>query len=590
MRLPRNNTWLRSNKSDILGDLWSSMGIDLYSNKGATRVSPRAIITTDDITDLGVPVGFMTFADQNGGVTYTWAPAGSYMFRMNFSSGHQTAFAKDNTSNSPTILSSDVTDIVAFGKDYLLVSSATDVHKFTASSGAWSETTGTPYTSGAAHMMCIYGTRAYIVDNSLQIKSFLPSDINTITTSSSNYLNLANKGYPITSISTLRSTSNRIWIGTINQVENGCMIFAWDGSTATDPNEAYIIRDAAGINAMVIKDDVPWVIDNTGRLLYFNGGSFLEAPNGRLPVKLGKMLKNALSSVNDRWIHPNGIGIVDGKIRILINNEYKDNSTTIEENMPSGVWEYDPQIGWYHVLALSLYVNSVSDFGQNRVSRVGALYAHTSQSSNASANGSMLLGAQIYSDSSTTKEIIAIDDRNDTVQKYGYFITTKIFSNQVSETWQKVYARFKKFLNSTDTIYVKNRTDDPAPVEASITWTSTTTFTTSTNVSSYVGYEVEGIQGKGSGFCAHIVSVSENAGTYTVTVDEAFTGASSGTAKVRIQNWKLIGKYNAQTVKFEQFTIGQSEPWIQIKVCMLFTGKNELYDLLLANTTNQPVK
>lgn len=583
MLIPSNYKWVKFNETDRFGNLFATMNVDLTSNRSKLRLSPRTIITTDDITDLGVPVAFKVFTDTNGGVQYAWCIAGSYIFRMNLASGYQTAFAKDSATGSGSQYSSDTADMVNFGKTYLIATEQTDINLFTASSGQWTESSGDVLTSGTPHMLCVFGTRVYVTDEGTKVKSFLPSDINTIATSGSNFLNLANKGFNATTITFLRPTSTRIWVGTLNQSEEGCQIFAWDGSTATDPNEVYDIKDASGILAGVIRDDVPWVIDNLGRLLYFNGGAFIEAKNGRLPIARGKFLKNPLSSVNDRWIHPNGMDLVDGKINILINNEYEDNGATIEESIPSGIWEYDDETGWYHKMSLSLYTSSVSDFGQNRVSRVGAIYANRNAASASTTNGSILMGAQIYSDATTTKEIIAIDDRNDTVQKAGYFITTKIYSPRVEEYWQKLYIRFRQLLNSTDSITLRYRTTEESPTEATITWTSTTTFTTTTNISAYSGYEVEVLQGKGSGLTAKITNVSESGGTYTATVDTTFTGASSGTAKARFQKWITLGTYNKQTQSFIDFGLGFVSTWIQFKVCLVFTGKDEVDDMYLVN-------
>lgn len=612
MIIPLNSQYTQPNQSDKTGSIWSSFNLDLKTRKGDLLLSPRTIITTDDITDLGVPIAFLTFTNINSGIQYAWTIAGQYVFKMNLANGYQTAFAKETTSGAPvpgtnTECSSDVSDIVNFGRAYMIISTRNRMDFFTASTGAWVnvqyDTGGTPTAvtlgDGPVHMMCVYGARVYVTDwnSSSETRTWVrsvagsglasASASSTLTSSGSYFLDLSNKGYPVTSISTIRSVSDGIWVFTINQSENGCYAFKWDGVQATDPNSAYIVPDASGILACAIKDDTPWVIDNNARLLVFNGGSFKRTEDiglapGRLPVNKNKFLKNSLSSVNDRWIHPNGISVVDGRINILINNEYDDNGTTIEENIASGVWEYDPVIGWYHKMSLSLYTASVTDYGQNRVSRVGAIYANKTSTTNASANGTMLLGAQLYSDSSATKEIIAIDDSNDTIQKYGYLVTPKIFSNKISDMWLMFTARHRKLLDSSDKIVAKYRTSESTSVEATITWTSTTTFTTTTDVSSYTGYEVEVLQGKGSGKCAHITSVT-GSGTYTVTVDEVFTGATSGTAKARFQDWTKSNSFSEQTETFSEYPINTPGTWIQIKLCLQFTGKDQINDMILGN-------
>jgi len=255
------------------------------------------------------------------------------------------------------------------------------------------------------------------------------------------------------------------------------------------------------------------------------------------------------------------------------------------------VGEWTAETGWIHRTPISNYTSSVLAYGQNRVSRVGALYIAKDDSAAATANGTMLLGAQIYSDATTTKEIIAYDDSNDAVQKYGYIVTSKIYSQNIQEAWQKIYARFKKLLDSGDSITIKYRVNDVAPTQATITWVDTDTFTTTTDVSAYVaGDEVEILQGDGAGKCAHISSISVNAGTYTVNLDDTFTGVTTNTAKARFQKWVKAGVCTDQTVKWYNYPLGVSDTWIQFKVCMQFTGKNELDDLILINEPQQLAK
>lgn len=593
IKLPQKR-WSQNNRSDTKGDLWSSWNLDTLSNEDKLRVAVRTIVTTDDITDLGVPVGFQTFTDNNAGIQYAWAVAGSYVFRTNILNGYTGAFAKDSSTGTPTNCSSDTSDIASFGKTFMVVTVPDDIFRYNPATGQWNDGAN-ELTSGTVHMLCVYGTRFYVTDENTKIKSFTPAAYAGITTSGSNTLNLANKGWNVTSITSIRPASDGIWVFTINQSEDGCWVFKWDGAKADDPNSAYLIPDASGILAGIIKSDVPWVIDNNAQLRVFNGQTFVKTEdmglaNGRLPVRNAKFLKNPLSASNDRWIHPNGIDIVDGRIRILINNEYEDNGATIEENLPSGVWEYDTQLGWRHVMSLSLYVNTITDYGQNRVSRVGALYATKNEGADSSANGTMLLGAQLFSDASSTKEVILIDDSNDSIQKFGYAVTQKIYSSQIKDVWSRIFVRLRKLLNSGDRVWVRYRTDESDPTEATITWTSSTTFTTTTNVSAYEGYEVEVLQGKGAGRCEKITDVSDNAGTYTVTVASAFTGATSGTAKARFQYWKDAGVvFSLQTEQVVPFPIEPtiSSPWIQLKICMQFLGKDEIDDIIILNQTSQ---
>jgi len=592
IKIPPNSQWQANGKSDTFGSLYSTFNIDLQTNKGATRVSPRMLLTTNNITDLGTPVAFTTFGGTNAAIRYHWALAGGFVFRVQPDNAYSQAFEKDTSTGSPNNeTNSDVSDMAPFSNLWLIATSTNDVFRYDSDAGTWSD--GTNQIGTGVHMLAVYGLRIYVTGDSKKVFSFTPANIASVSLSGSNTLNLGNGAYPITSISTIKTVSNGIWVFTINQLANGCWAFKWDGATANDPNFAYIVPDSSGVLACVIKNDAPWILDNNGRLMYFNGGSFVEAPNGRLPVRNAKFLKNSLSSINNRWIHPNGINIVDGRIRILINNENIDNSATIEDNIASGIWEYDETIGWVHIHSLSYHAptaGSVTDYGQNRIVRAGALYSAKSVSGSATANGTMLAGAQFYTNATATANGIFTNDSNNTLQKYGYLVTSKIFSSNVQDTWQSVYLRFKKLFSSADSIAVKYRLTDVPPMEATITWTSTTTFTTPTDISAYaIGDEVEIVQGTGGGKCAHITAIL-NAATSEVTLDDTFTGVT-GTAKARFQKWIKAGQtFSNQNSNFEKFSMQPQKntaTWIQYKVCMQFTGDDELNDLTVINAKHE---
>lgn len=586
MKIPYNNKWTQESDSDVASSvtlnntLNTSFNLDLSTNKGATRISPRTTITTDDITNLGIASGFIRF---NAGTAGFYTIAGDRIFNT---AGIDPSLAFADSSTGNTGGSSDTSDIIHFKKANMLVASqGGSSSSLVYYNGSWNSYSTLSMTGGTVHMMCEFDERLYVTENYKKIYS-VNSSIADPATSGTNTFSLGtldanNVGLRLVDI---LSTSDRIWILTAtSQYGSPAIIYDWDGVTADTPNteEGYIL-DSSAVMCGIVKDDTLYIINAEAELLVFNGGTFVRVNNGKLPVNPSKYLKNTFSSVNNRWIHPRGITISDeGKINILINNVYEDD--TVEERLPSGIWEFDlsnTSLGWYHKAALSLYTSSVIDFGQNRVARVGALkYVKTPNK-----NGQFLVGAQLYTDASSTKEVILTNNTTDTIQKFGYLVTNKFLSGNITDIWQKVYARFKKFTNVTDKIIVKYRTDDPTPTSATITWTSTTTFTTTTDVSGKEGYEVEVLQGKGSGKCSHITTISENAGTYTVTVDEEYTGATSGTAKARIQNWQKIGTLSEITSStLESSFGGDTTPWVQVKVCLQLTGKGELYDLELTN-------
>ncbi len=611
-KLPANNRWTQNNRTDVNGTLWSSFGLWLVENIGATRVYPRMMITTDNPTDFGTVAAFSHYTDTFNNNSLHWALAGKYVWGLSSSGvGYVGAFAKDSTisggahtgtpdgSTPNQSCQDDLSDMLVYGGNglagsVLIVTTRRTLFYFKGYlDGTWAKLADDTFVDSAAHMLCSYGTRVYATDQNTKVLSaaVTANTVGAMATSGANTIDLSLGGRPMSAITDILAVTDGIWILTVNGTTDGCWIHKWDGATANTAS-AYEIKDATGVLVGIIIGNTPYVIDNTGRLLVFNGGAFVEVPNGKLPIKLGKELKNSRASTNTRWIHPNGIDLIDGRINILINNVYDDPNTTIEENLPSGIWEFDPNVGWYHKAPLSLYLQSggsISDYGQNRLAGVGALFAKKTGSTGATADGTMLVGAQCYTDASSTKYATWIDNTIDTIQKGGYFVIDKLTSGNIQDIWQRAQVILKKLLDSSDSVTIKFRTADPAPTEMTITWTSTTTFTTTdANIANYAaGDEVEGIQGKGSGQCNHISDISApSAGTYTVTVDTAFTGVgTSGTAKVRLQKWKKSSVLTSQIVQdFSSVITLAPSNWLQAKVCMIFKGKDEVNALIIEHT------
>ncbi len=585
---PGPSGWIKNQDSDTLSTFVGGFNLDLTKNKTNVRVSPRMKIGTNDIANLGVAVGFERFnggSGQNGIFTV----AGDRVFSTSSTDASAT-FAE--SSGTGTSHSSDSADIMFFKAANLLVTTMqTTLQSHNGTS--WSTVAGSPLVGGPVHMLTQYGLRGYVISDRKDIISF-DTSMNTTATGNPNTFvlgALSSNNVGLT-FSDILAAQSFIWLFTINgAVGQPGRVYTWDGATQNTPinGQGYIL-DSGGVWAAVLINDNPVIINTEGRLQMFNGGTFQDVPNGRLPFNKDKFLKNAFSSVNDRPIHPRGLKLFPGnKLRVLVNNVYEDG--TIDEFFPAGEYEFDldnKALGWYHINSPSLYASSVTDYGQQRVSRVGGLgYFKTPTGA-----GISLIGAQVYSDATNTKEIIATEETGDTVVKYGSIIYPKFYSSEITSTFQKAFVRLaKKLLTTGDEITLKYRTNEVDPTEVTITWVDTNTFTTTGDISAYVvGDEVEITQGEGGGKCAHISVISNNTGTYTVDLDSTFTGVTTNTAKARFQKWTKIGSFTDRTIQTFEGGIGTSSEWIQIKMCMQFTGKNEVHDLKIANTPNQKIQ
>lgn len=581
IKIPGEIGYKQTNRSDKLGSLWSTMGIDLQSNLGVLRVSPRLRINSQvsDLANLGVPVGFKYYS----GAFRTVAGA-------RFFTGGATpnaAFTQDATASTPTTCSTDVSDLELFnGKVYVTTDTTLISNGSTGTFGAWSATLDT-LSSSVPHILRYFSkfNRLYIT-NGTSIRSI---DTANLVASAGDYFINTTFGQVILSLGTSLSF---VWAGVTNKEVGGAGgggVVKWDGISNT--SITYPV-DARAVFAIATNpaNDLTFAMDSNGALLRFNGSGFVEV--GRLPFTK-QLPYNPDGLVLNRFIHPNGLVFTkNGTVLAFINNLNNDSGATIEENIPSGVWEWSESNGFVHKSSLTYNIvgnSTITDYGQNRISRAGGMANVNFPNTTAGRFGTIMLGAAIYTDASSTTNAILIDDSLDAIQKYGYIVTTKIFSKDIDSIWNKFYVRHKLLLDSSDSITAKYRVSEATSTEITITWTSSSTFTTTTDVSALVGYEVEVIQGKGSGKTAHISSVT-GSGTYTVTLDDTFTGATSGTAKARIQNWTKIGTQTNQSLSFFNSSVDKTSTWIQLKVCMQFKGTDEVDDSVITSKVNHKIE
>ena len=582
IEIPQNNQWVQTNRSDVLGNLVGTLNVDFTKVLGNTRVN-RMIQTTSqnngsapNASLTSYPVGFQIFNSK------IWTVAGAKAHQ----SGTVTAnssFVVDATSGTPTDCDSTQSDILVTtlgGTGYLFVTANSKLYYVT--SGSWSNTS---FTGDGPWMMTAYASRLYFTVSGLS-KIYSTVDGPTIVSSSDYSLTLGTNFIP----TVMRASSNRIWIGTIAKNGKG-YVFEWDG-VSTQPTREYRL-ESQGVCSMVIKDDVPYIMDTNGRLQVYYNGTFKEL--ARLPTD-DKFFLKATDTVNDRYIHPNGMSVCNGKINILINNKLDDSAGSIPEFCPSGIWEYDEKIGLYHKYSASylpVSQNSVTDYGQIRVSGVGALSEMKLQNSASNATGDLMAGMTVYTDATTTDVGIFTNDTFDAVtgtyhanEACGHIVTTKIESSQIKDVWQRLVAFYERFKTSTDKITVKKRSYVQNPTEITITWVDTSSFTTTSNVLGLEGYEVQVIQGTGSSKTAHITRIDNHNTYYTVTLDDTFTGVT-GTAKAVIQRWIKCGEISNQTSQHQQVNLDETSEYIQLKIAFQFTGKNEFNKMILVNKVSQ---
>lgn len=603
--------FLQSNRSDILGNLRATWNIDLQDNLGAIRIGQRMKIITKkgdtNATNMGIPGPIVAFGSRIVSIAGTRVIISSKLAPdMTFAEDANTNFRTDWSSDSDDLCNFNAT-LVGFncaqGKLYSLSA---------ATGGTW--TTRSTISGGGTNGILTYFkkfNRLYVVSGS-NIHSV--DTAWAISTSGTTYdLSLTGNDDGGT-IQTCIAGNDKIWIGmkrgafggTSDNLNPGMFssIYEWDGISNQVTKEYKI--PSMGVMAMVIENDIPIVIDTEGVLRKFDGQGFTEI--GRLPLRRGQqLLTNAGAGWTDNYIHPKGLAVTkDGTILALINNQstYGFNTLNNEyEDLPSGIWEFDEKGSAVHkhpITLMPMSSTSVTEHGQNKLSSVGALAYIRRNTTSAYGISMLMAGAEVYTDASTTLDAIFMDAPWPTGivtypegQKYGYITTTWLSPENTPSVatldamWQKAFVRFRQFLDSGDKLTMKYRFVKATPIEVSITWASTTTFTTSTDLTNYVGYEFEGLQGTGSGKCSHIVSVINNAGTYTITLDETYTGVGTSTAQGRVQNWVKFKSYAAQTDQYVEGPIGKVGQRIQLKICLQATGDAEIQDIVVVDKPNR---
>lgn len=606
--LPQQKTWSQVTDRDSFnplefGSILASMCLDLSTNKGRIRISPRMLlnVSTDDVAELtSFPVGFWLC----GGEIHTIAGtnAGGYAFKtpgvlMNAS------FVKETAGTEPTTIDSSLSDGV-FSNNALYVTGPDTVGSLFAS--VWKKVGSLDWTKFSTSadslfpmMLFHFQGRTYMTTTQSKIISWDASD--TIAYSGANTIVLNGISGDFSNVITRPLVgSDRVWILCLNTTGERGFIYEWDGA-ATTHSRKHILHSAGAV-AGCIYHDVPYIMDTNGNVQYWNGSTFKTVASLPFKKKKKRSLYNAISLYNNRFVHPNGMNVVDEKILINVDTRNYDSDSSIEDTIPSGVYEFDPNnpargLVHKHSYGLSKEGGTIKDYGQERIYGVGGISEMNIPSTDGTKNGTFLAGASVYKNASSVVHGIFFDDTKDTLQKAGSFVTLKFDATSLKDAFQFMNLVFSKLKVATDKIVAKFRTEDEDSVTASITWTGDNTFTvlnSDIDVSEYYtegndkSFEVEIIQGNGSNVCAHITDAVNNAGTWTVTLDQSISGAT-GTAKARFQKWNWLFEANYD----DGLTTKGGKPegkaaWIQFKVWAILTGPTDIEKLVTDEETILP--
>lgn len=377
-------------------------------------------------------------------------------------------------------------------------------------------------------------------------------------TATANRLTLSANHY----VKWIRSGLSRAYIGcTYSGRGDGFgLVYEWDGGD-TVPTRVYKMDSFGALSAVTVGDTL-YILTTNGELQVLSGGGFITV--ARFPfVGKYKNLNVWDGDFNPINVSQRGMTVKDGNILINISTQIDADNTldsSYIEYTPSGIWEYNTKTGSFsHKYSTTTDKTGAKDMGQWFIPTTADSCPGGIQSTKANRDSSLLLQSGYYiNNGSTDKSAIFIDDITDTTKRRARIITNQIFSENKTSQWS-IALKYSKMKNDNDKILVKYRLgcDSNYPIKASVTWASTTSFTTTTDISNAkVGDEIFVTCGYGGGSSAHITAISEDGGTYTVTLSEAVYGVTAtDTGFVVIENWKMLSSFNDRVENSKDWNI-----------------------------------
>lgn len=586
-RIPQDHTWTGIYPGDFRGDLWKTRNIDLDRSEGFIALSQRMerIEDSSEITDLGgteVRAFIRTDADC---VNRYWALNANALFKTD-SDGSTNSPSEDWDSESldsaPTSQLRDFTvhakdSRADSGKDKLIVTTDSDVWVLNdTGNNTW---TGnwwvTKHSQPALNVSAVYHPIEYfpftkislIGDGNLIHTISRPSDTQNDTVTYAR-LRLPPKQH----VGHIFTTPERAWFlcNNVNTDGNGAIV-EWDGFSQSY-NRIHDLYNQGFLSGINYKGS-PIVLNSKGQFLEFTGNGF--APM----VRNGQLVQLPIAEkTGGTMLLSNPRGMVVGEDGLIyVNVDVGDQSIRLGKSS-GGIWCLNPLTGrLYNKYSLGRYGDSL-DYGQEDISTPGGLLWVPSAEEITGATGiarNLLAGGSILAPG-TQGGIWLQEDITEQSAQRGYFITRFISAEEVLEFWDTAWVRFRRFFSSSgNSIVLKAKgtrslvQQNGSSLSATITWTSTSTFTVTHSASDdamQIGDEVEIVQGVNAGVLAHITIISGAHGALqTVTIDETVTTASS-TSFAIFDRWKKIGTITSTTTSHQKLNIGIDSSFIQFKV------------------------
>lgn len=538
-KFPIKEYWDVDYENDRAATIVEAFNLDLhrFRNKAGTSVKlyPHTVQLDASIT---VAPGKFLYSNWNGSFRYTAIANKVFLTANAF-----TIFSADTLTSTPTSITN--AEAIVHGRsststDILVVATGTDLARFNKDVSAtawepnwWTDVTASggvdqdPLSNSYPTILKTFGNApALFILNGRNLHSIgtpgtatnptLPSDV------------IANRlvfkdGYSGVWMATL---SDRIFVGLLNAYGSGAPSLIEEYNPFTETVREYVIQE--GETRGYVYGNQLVVIDIKGNVREFNGSDF--------PIS-AKLPTATLQERTMTLPHRNGFCVWDGMPQFL----FPDVGA---RDYIGGMWEFNPLLKRiYHRTSPSKNLS----FGEG--------YATGSWGAMFCENNVLYAGCHL-SDQATSGDVVGIWSNlaSNTAEPAGlkfnfrsWFVTGKIAIDTINAVWRNLLIKYNPRTTlgaQSGTIVAKYRTMDIKTTGFidNGTWVDTLNFTVSNAAAARIeiGNEIQITRGRGSGFCAHAVTLTPSAGVTWVTLDEAFPATITGDFSYLVNNWIKI--------------------------------------------------
>lgn len=565
--MPQNRQWRGIFPGNYAGDLWQTWNIDLERYPGRIALSNHM----DSISSASQGLGVVSkFIRSNATATDQWfgiVDATDIIRNGNSAITGGTWITDDitGTFNDPRDM---VNHEFANGEQRLLCSRATDIAILNKSGGAnvWDDDWWTTVASGPALTSLTYHPLARL--QRLVVVGDKQSNVPVIHTLDKSDVVSTSRllfGADYTVRNTITS-KDRFWIGLQHDFDGPAKVVEWDGFSLTYNNESEL-SGSFPLCGFVVRD-IPYFITEKGYIMKFNGLGFEKVQSFKLEEEQmvfdTSTTSNATIKTYGSWVDGDLVYI---NVGIPLRVESGANANRGTRRARSGIWIFNTATGnLYHHRGLGERLAAGNrNFGNPVLQSPGAIVKAT-----VSTDSILVASAGIYTGGATwvtgTQQVLFRDNVPTTSDlNRGYFVTPYIPFEEIEATWEALWLKFKRFVDSGNRIVVKWRVREPlreqdsvgtnnetfSPLQAAGTWVSTTTFSCVVPTGVGVGDEVEVLNGDNAGCSFAITTLSatpDGSATITVTIAEAAPVSSTDTALFRFDNWRTETAISSTTV------------------------------------------